>query len=212
MAGAEMSEMKRFEEDRLVAALSELPPALRVAFAAACAERLLPRYVDFANRFADGAAEALQASLGRLWDDLAGAPMPANELAEMTQRCMQLTEEKPDEAWSVLAAQAEDATAAVAYAIRCRLNGDPQEAAWAARRAYEAWDQYVIERDDVDISLDGAEARVLADVLVQAELSRQQADLTELRAAATSAAADVVSRLRARARRDGAFPDPTLTS
>lgn len=75
---------------------------------------------------------------------------------------------------------AEDFGAAVVYTLRCVENGDPQEAAWAARCAYEAMDNVVLRRTGIDVNAPGAERRILADPLIQAELGYQEEDLSTL--------------------------------
>jgi hypothetical protein len=62
---------------------------------------------------------------------------------------------------------------------------------------YEALDYFVIERDDIDTNLPGAEDRVLEDPLIQKELDRQQRDIDELLLAGSDQG--VYARLRRRA-------------
>ena len=112
---------------------------------------------------------------------------------------MKLIPQEEEGPWIPEQADAEDAGAAVAYALRCRQNGRGQEAAWSARRAYEALDRYVINREDIDVNVPGAETQVLAHPLVQAELTRQLRDLQDL-----ATGPDTALRLQARAATEGA--------
>jgi hypothetical protein len=99
---------------------------------------------------------------------------------------------------------AQDAAASVAYAIGARLTDDPQEAAWAARRAFEAVDYFVMSQID-STTIMGEHLRfALSQPIVQAELRRQQADLQDLQLASAEKSlwASVISKLRDRARRD----------
>jgi hypothetical protein len=108
---------------------------------------------------------------------------------------------------------ANDAVASVAYAIRARLTGDCQEAMWAARRAYEALDHYVIARFNPIIVEPDAENRIAAHPLVQAELRRQRADLSQLQEAAMNPAneKEVIADVRNRSQMDAAlFFDPRI--
>jgi len=79
-------------------------------------------------------------------------------------------------------ALADDALSSLAYAIRCLLTPEPQEAAWAARRAYEAADQAAILVLGVHLGSPNAEAAIKAHSFVQRELARQQTDISLLRA------------------------------
>jgi hypothetical protein len=93
----------------------------------------------------------------------------------------------------------------VAYALRCRQNGQSQEAAWAARRAYEALDHFVINREKIDVNKPGAEARVLGHAAVQTELARQRRDLDELLGGDAKAVQQAAARLRDRAQKESAL-------
>jgi len=146
----DLAEMSRYinnlnyDEQRLVEGLEGLPHHLRVAFATACAERLLPAYTDFSERTRMGDSKELTSILERLWVDLEGDAMTSAEVEEAIAKCMTLVlplENKP-----LIAGQtaAEDAGAALCYALRCRKTGDSQEAAWAGRRACEALDDFAV--------------------------------------------------------------------
>jgi hypothetical protein len=107
------------------------------------------------------------------------------------------------EAVAAMEAQADSAAAALAYAITCRQGGGAQDAARAGGRTYEALDNWVINRDDIDPNKPGAEERVLSDPLIQAEFARQRRDLDELLGVRDEGeAAGVVARIRARAKAD----------
>lgn len=195
----------RFDERQLVLTLERLSPRLRVIFAAACAERLLPAYEAFSSLTGRGDAGALTHLLAWLWESIASGQKPGSEADAKIDACMRLIPQEDEGPWVEEQASAEDAGAAVAYALRCQKNGESQEAAWAARRAYEALDHYVISREDIDLSLPGAEARVLAHSLVQAELTRQYRDLADLLDLGDEDVGDVAARLRDQAKREGSI-------
>jgi uncharacterized protein YjaG (DUF416 family) len=173
----------RFNEQSLIKGLEQLPLPFRVTFAAASAERLVPAYTSFSRQTGRGDATALAAVLERLWLDLQGKRMDARQVQENIDVSMSLIPQEDSGPWVPEQAWAEDAAAAVAYALRCRQNGQSQEAAWAARRAYEALDHFVVNQEGIDTNRVGAEEEVLSHPLVQAELSRQGRDLSELLAA-----------------------------
>ena len=75
---------------------------------------------------------------------------------------------------------AEDAVAAVAYAIETRLKSDPCEAVESARRAYNALDEYVSHILKIRSIGQNEETQILTHPLVQAEFKRQRADLLRL--------------------------------
>jgi uncharacterized protein YjaG (DUF416 family) len=193
-----------FDEAELATTLERPPQRLRAAFAAACAERLMPAYVAFSERSGRGDPEALRAILTRLWDDLSGERMGDAEVRSAIEACTELIPEEDDGPWIMEQASAEDAGAAVAYALRCRQSGQAKEAAWAARRAYEALDHYVINRENIDTNKPGAEQRVLQHPLVQAELARQSRDLSEVLGVVDPDLPKIAARLRDRAATESA--------
>ena len=130
----------------------------------------------------------------------------APELTRQIEEVMALNphEEDVEGPWTQDATNAQNAGMSVAYALRTRGTGEAQEAAWAARVAYEALDNFVINRENIDTNMPGAEQRILSHHLVQAELARQRRDLDELMAAADTEALSVLPRIRDRARAEAA--------
>lgn len=192
-----------YDEHRLVVELDRLPRRLRVAFAAACAERLMPAYRRFSEIGGRGDPKALTAILKQLWEDLREvALMEEDELQAILDACMKLVPREDEEPWIQEQAAAEDGAVAVAYSLRCRQSGEAKEAAWAARRVYEALDHFVINRGNIDINNPGAEQRVLSHPLIQAELARQRRDIDELLATSESDELGSIAGLRDRARED----------
>lgn len=203
-----------YDERELVARLEQLPPLLRAAFAAACAQRLLPAYVRFSERTGRGAPGELTAVLERLWRDLEGKPMGADGLQRALDHAAGLIPDENEGEWAEGQAQADDAAAAVAYAVRCRQTGEAQDAGWAGRRAYEALDHLLRYSEDIGLGPGGPTARLppnlgaLAEVewalvqpLIQAELARQRRDLDDLLAVHIAGEAkDVIPRIRDRAK------------
>jgi uncharacterized protein YjaG (DUF416 family) len=192
----------QYDEQELVHRLDQLPSKLRVVYAAACVERLLPTYFSFSERTGKGDPNRLARILERLWADLQGDPMSAEEIKVNLDTCTSLIPQENEEPWVEEQVYAEDATAALAYALRARQSGESQEAAWAARRVYEAADYYVINRVGIDTSQPRGEEHVLSHGIVQAELARQRRDVEDLLNAAKENTRAVVSSLQSRARAD----------
>jgi uncharacterized protein YjaG (DUF416 family) len=170
-----------YDEGFNVQLLKQLPTPLRVGFALLCALRILPRYRRFHSVTGRGDPVALEAIVERLWKDLCGDKMSDDELKRTAERCLALVPSEEDGWDEVTQPLAEDAAAAVAYAVRGRMTGEPQEAAWAARRVYESIDRYVFAMTGLSQGDPNDELTVLSHPLVQAELARQQRDLEDLR-------------------------------
>jgi uncharacterized protein YjaG (DUF416 family) len=192
-----------YNEQELIRRLEQLSPTLRAVFAAACAERLLPAYFSFSEQTGKGDSSQLAMILERLWADLQGNPMSTEEMRANLDVCMSLVPQEGEDLWVDEQVYAEDAAAALAYALRCRQSGESQEAAWAARRAYEAVDYYVINRVGIDVNQPGGEEQALSNDIVQTELVRQYRDIKDLLSAVRNAETTaVVSSLWSRARID----------
>lgn len=189
-----------FDEARLISELGVLPPPLRVAFAAACAERQMSAYRQFERDCGCSSPSALDLALQEVWSS-PEQPQDIEAFEGRIEDLMSLV--PPDDVISSPCPQdamnAHHAGIAVIYALRTRLRGDPQEAAWAALVAYEALDSYVINTEDIDVNMPGAELRVLAHPLVQAELARQLSDIEDLKLHASKPVPIAVSRVRTRA-------------
>jgi uncharacterized protein YjaG (DUF416 family) len=194
----------RFNEEVLTTKLERVQLPLRVIFAAAIAERLLPAYVSFSYKTGKGSPKMLAEILERLWLDIEGTHMDAQELQQNIDLSIKLIPPEDDIPWIPEQAWAEDAVSAVAYALRSRQNGKSQESAWAARRAYEALDHFVVTHEGIDPNSGGAEERVLSSPLVQAELMRQERDLRELCAEDPQQVAILSEKMRQRAKAESA--------
>jgi len=201
--------MQNFDEARLISEIRHLPAPLRVAFAAACAERQMSAYRQFEERRRRASPNALDLALQDVWAH-PDQPQDPEELEQQIESLMSIVPQEDDieGPWNQDATNAQNAGMAAIYALRTKVRGDPQEAAWAARVAYEAVDNFVINSEDIDTNTPGEELRVLAHPLVQAELTRQRIDLEDLRAHASEALPTAVARVRNRATADSSrfFP------
>jgi len=190
----------QFDEASLAQRLSALPPIHMAAFAACCAERIGPAYQRYSGGQKTGADSPLASCLNIVWAALATGMASAPSLEDEVERCLELM--PPEEMHSdENAAYAEDAVAATGYAMRALISEEAAEAAWAARRVYEAVDQYVIRKRRAEGKDPFVEAEILAHPLCQRELQRQLRDLIDLeRLSGMPLTLDALDSLRARAR------------
>jgi uncharacterized protein YjaG (DUF416 family) len=192
--------MFSFDEKMLVAELAGLSEHAQVAFAAAAATRQLDSFERFAR--ATGMDEQRPREIALLlWDALQRQPIDSSGWSSILDEVMDLQPEEDSGHW-VSRALAEDAISALAYAIRCMSTSNPQEAAWAARCAYEAADQAAIRALDVQPGSPTSEALIKSHEWVQRELLRQNRDLTLL----ISGQETAISELQ-----DHAFAETLLT-
>lgn len=172
--------MYSFNENDLASELGSLPNNVRIAFAAATATRQLSTYERVAFGLPERQVQRPREILGQLWGGIHASEFDRDLWSERLDEVMNLLPDESDD-WVIGHALADDALSSLAYTIRCVLNPDPREAAWAARRAYEAADQAAIRSTGVQLGLPHTELALNSHEFVQRELARQQRDLALLR-------------------------------
>lgn len=186
-----------FDRERLADELRGLPRALRVVFAAACAERLMPAYRRLIEQEVASTSNILTEAMEVIW----ARPNDGGGLDQQRiDECLALVPDDSDiEPWTEQTSHAQDAGIAALHAVKAWMTGDADEAAWAASLVYDSLDLLVINKHNLDMNAPGAERVVASDPIVQAELHRQRRDLAELKTVNSSDAIGVASRFRARA-------------
>lgn len=145
--------------------LRALDKRRRAAFAAACAQRL-------ASANASSAPEFAQATLARLWEGLLSEDgFPEQELAGVVAKCEELVAAE-NALVNLQAVAADDALAALIFALQTLQGADEQSAMWAARRVWDSIDWYLSH----EILPVGTERELRSHPLVQSEIRRQVRD------------------------------------
>lgn len=148
-------------------------------------------------------------ALERALEDVWTHPTVVRDRENFEQRIEELMALIPHDedfvnAWTQEVTNAQNAGMSAVYALRAKLAGEAQESALAARVAYEAVDNFVINNENIDTNGPGEARRVSMHPLVQAELGRQQRDLDELDDG-TQDQSLLIARLRDRARAEAAI-------
>src|SRR5437660_2822044 len=130
-----------YDEDDLAKRLSALSSRARASFACACAERLMPSFRWSCLTTGSGNYEVVRQALDMAW--AVGAPRQSAELDAMRNRVMEAAPNAGDPELFPGAAVAQNAVAAVCYALEACLTDEVQPAVWAARQLYEAADAVV---------------------------------------------------------------------
>lgn len=192
----------RFDGAKLIGGLKHLPPAFRVIFATACAERLMPAYQLFHAQSGQGDPVAMKRALEDLWANPVLPESHGKVYEQQLEKIMGLIprDDEFEGPWTDQATYAQDSGMSLAHALRARLSGEAQEAAWSAQVAYEALDHFIINLEDIDTNQPGGEQRVISHPIVQTELGRQRRDLNELLDSADRNVQEIAFRFRDRAR------------
>jgi uncharacterized protein YjaG (DUF416 family) len=199
--------MLSFDQKELLNDLAELPTILRTTFAAACAQRLLPNYVRYADNGARNTnPAAVSNALATLWRMIESNRFDAALLTKEYELCVSLM---PDAYKQYIQGHEEalDAVLSIAFAIRAQVDADDVElAVSAARQAVNALDHYIYERYGINIGAPGAQQKIDAYPIMQIELRRQQVDIAELQSVMENPDSEpaIISRIRRRAEQDAA--------
>jgi hypothetical protein len=166
-----------YDEDALVARLALLARTHKTAFAAACAQRLLPLFERYVSATGAGSFDALSETVASTWRVVSGADLDLTSAQAVAEGMV-----PADDRASVFEmGYGQNAAAAAAYAIRTWLQDSPQEAAWAARQVYEAADYAAQgELPGFDPNAPRAERTLLESRVVQTALSGIWKDLEEV--------------------------------
>jgi len=126
-----------FDERHLMTALDKASPPRRTAFATACAARLTRLLLQ--SEATSPEKETLTNAIELLRADLRDSGETEVDWQALLDHVMTLLPGE-DATWHDVKSLLDDSVAAVAYAIRTRLTGSSQEAAWSARKCYEYFD------------------------------------------------------------------------
>jgi hypothetical protein len=166
----------RFDPEDLGRKLAALPPYHRVAFAAACCERLLPNYAVFSRSDSWGDTGILRTALDEAWRAVERQEVDEPKLRSLLSECERIIPDTEDFDTPLVSA-ALDAGSAVLETLRLCLDGDQQRAVDVASFARDTVDMFIQERDDMDYDDPRFEERIAEDPLMLRELGKQQADL-----------------------------------
>lgn len=162
----------KFDESILVRELSHLSEDRVISFAAACSDRLV---LSTVIREGSTAIPSLLSDASEaIWEGIRGHFRKDTESLE--DQLLDAIPNEDDES-SFDAAVIEDTCAALVYALRSLRGQAAQNAAYAARRAYETADRYASQFiNEIEYS-GAAESQILNHPVVQQELQRQARDL-----------------------------------
>lgn len=198
-----MNRVLTFDQAEIESRLSGLSIEKRVIFAASCATRLFPGYLEFSDFTGVGDPERLKNALDCAWKWAGGDREAADFRLIMADIEALLLDE--DTIPSPVTAAAEDAARAVAYVVDTILKGGADPAVFAGSVAYQAVDQRVILLERKGTGQPGSEEQILTHPLVQAELSRQLRDLVELEGPPACDVSSIAHKFKRRAERENAF-------
>lgn len=195
--------MNSIDQAEVESCLDQLCVEKRVIFAARCASRLFPGYLEFNNLTGLGYPERLRHALNCAWQ-WAGGNRKAADFRRVAGDIEPLMLDE-NAIQSPATAAAEDGARALAYVVDTILEGRAADASFAGSVAYQAVDQRVINLLRKEVGKPNSEEQILTHPLVQTELARQVRDLVELENAPDRETSSIAGRFRMRAQSENAF-------
>lgn len=128
--------VRSFRREKVLEQLAPLPESRRAAYAAACAERLLPLYRWFEQIESWGDTDILEKDIELVWNWIKGAQYENAKFVAAIRECEAVIPDM-DEFESPLASRALDAGSAVAQALEACISPLPETAADAGEIAWE---------------------------------------------------------------------------
>jgi uncharacterized protein YjaG (DUF416 family) len=170
-----------FDPDLLEYELRRLPRPHRVAFAAACCERLLPNYAEFVREVRWGDTALLRGALDYIWSAIGvgSVSVSGEELNRLIQLCDDVIPDTEDFETSLVSA-ALDAGTAVVGTLRALLDGDTKHVIEVASYCRDTVHMYIQDRDNLDYRDPLFDIKIERDPLMRREFERQSAILSKL--------------------------------
>jgi hypothetical protein len=145
-----MVTLRTYNEPDLVRRLSRLDRRSKTAFAASCAQCLLPLFERYSESIGEPAlGSRLAAIVSLAWDTASGA-LEERDLRALQAEAESLVPSDEDD-WTFEMGSGEHAAAAAAYAIRTWLTDDPRRRAGPRGRSMSCRLRHVTEQPGVGL-------------------------------------------------------------
>lgn len=171
--------MLKFDENQLKRRLEPFDRSQKTAFAAACAQRLVPLFDRYTQQEGDPSCmERMNIIVSAAWQAASGMEIEAIRLGDEAESMV------PDEdegGWTPAKAYAGNAAAAAAYALRVWITDDAQHAVWAALQLFDAADFAYFQANPDGGSFSAEENQAsLNSQIVQSVIAAIQRDLDSI--------------------------------
>ncbi len=197
--------MRVYDEASLKARLGRLNEEERVAFAAACASRMLPVYEDYHEETGLGDPEMIRRVLESAWSWVQGIRKERLSYGADVEALTALLPGE-DEGSVPPGKWAADALSSTIYTVEALVHSDPQRAVWAAEQVVDAVEDYVRSTWFSKHGEVPSAQEEVSDPLMQTLLRQYDRDLSDLERLRPGQLAAAVARFRRRAEAERALP------
>lgn len=180
--------LKLYEFDALEAELTELPPVHRLAFAAACCERLLPNFGLVRQEDGWGDPSILRNALNEVWSFIQGKPLSSEQIRQLLKVCNEVVPYADDVSVSQYDVEAQEAASAICFTLEACLDPTPKNIIKVATSVMNTIDGYLSAVKDIEDpnwdngkSLKEQKEEFALHPLAVREISKQSEDLQSLK-------------------------------
>lgn len=170
--------MERFDPDSIRRKAAHLSGWQRVAFMAACCERMLPNYETFHLQTGFGNPGVLRRGLDAVWAWVE-SDAPLEDTAELISQ-VDLQAPNTEEFKSAYTSAALDAANSIAITLEAVGGASEDGVVEVASLARDTVDLFIQQHDGLSPSDPGFEDRIMESSLMQTELTAQNQSLKEL--------------------------------
>jgi uncharacterized protein len=192
----------KFIPDTLKEMLTGIDKDLQLAFAASCAERILPNYEKFCEVTNWGDLSPLRDSLDLIWEACMGKILSLHDIETAMKLCEAVIPDSNDFK-SFYSTLAQDAVFSIWNLMDYLKDGNIDSLISGARYTTDSIDLYVQEIENITITDPQREDKILHHPMMQQELARQQRNLRIVRESVSKH--ETIKLLRERALQEKAF-------
>ena len=173
-----------YKFDELDQELERLQPFHRLAFAAACCERMLPNYNAFSRMENWGNPSILRIALDEVWHILQGKPVDAALIQQLIEDCEDAIPDS-DEIGGFYDVEAQEAAIAICVTLETCLDPSVQQIIRVVNCVTNTIDAFVLERDksfnESEVGLKKLQELIANHPLAVREMVKQSEDLQKLK-------------------------------
>ncbi|OUL35327.1 hypothetical protein BV375_02410 [Nostoc sp. 106C] len=180
--------LKLYEFDVLEAELTWLLSAHRLAFAAACCERLLPNYSLVRQEDGWGDPSILRNALNEVWFFIQGQPISGEQIRQLLKVCSEVVPHADDVSGSQYDVEAQEAASAICFSLEACLDPTPKNIIKVAKSVMNTIDGYLTAMKDIENpnwwdekSLEEQKKEFALHPLAMREIAKQSEDLQSLK-------------------------------
>lgn len=172
--------MLKYDKNFISKKLNDMSDSQRIAFAAACCERLLPNYVKFVEVENGGDYSFFRSMLNQIWNHAGGKHMTNESIKQLMKKCFEIVPDS-DDFESIYTSYAIDTGAAFYNTLKYCLESDIKFLISVVDASINTVDLFVQEKHNMNPNDPDLEQKIMNDQVMQNEVKKQVEDLNLIR-------------------------------